>query len=74
VRAYSLEEWRDLFPAHGIRIEQEEIIDRHTSFAAWLERCDCTGETAERAREILSHRIDGDDYLSTVFMIKGVRK
>jgi SAM-dependent methyltransferase len=71
VRTYSLEEWRDLFSACGIKVEQEEVIDRHTSFSAWLERCDCTGETAERAREILSHRLDGDDYLSTVFLIKG---
>jgi len=73
VRTYSLEEWRDLFSAYGIGIEEEKVIDRHTSFSAWLERCDCTGETAERARELLSHRLDGDDYLSTVFMIKGVK-
>jgi SAM-dependent methyltransferase len=74
VRTRTLEEWRDLFAAHGLRVEREEVIDRHTSFSAWLERCDCTGETAGRARELLSHRLDGDDYLSTVFMIKGVKK
>jgi len=49
VRALSLEQWRELFGACGLAIEQTELIDRQISFSAWLERCNCTGKTAERA-------------------------
>jgi SAM-dependent methyltransferase len=73
VRTYSLEEWAALFAAAGLAVEATEVIERRTSFGAWLERCSCTGETAERARELLSHRLDGDNYTSTVFLIKGRR-
>jgi SAM-dependent methyltransferase len=73
VRCHPLEHWRALFNAAGLTIEREEVIDRQISLTAWLERCDCTGETAERVRELLSHRLDGDNYLSTVFLIKGVK-
>jgi SAM-dependent methyltransferase len=73
VRAYTLERWSALFSAAGLEVAASEVIERHTSFSAWLERCDCSGETAERTRELLSHRLDGDDYLSTVFLLKGVK-
>jgi SAM-dependent methyltransferase len=73
VRTYTLDEWSALFAAAGLEVAASEVIERHTSFSAWLERCDCSGETAERTRELLSHRLDGDDYLSTVFLLKGVK-
>jgi hypothetical protein len=73
MRCYSLDEWRALFAAAGLAIEASEVIERQTSFSAWLERCNCTGETAERARELLSHRLDGDNYASTVFLLEGVK-
>jgi SAM-dependent methyltransferase len=74
VAARSLEEWRGLFAAAGLRIEHEETIDRVISFQAWLDRCDCTGETAESARALLSHRLDGDGYLSSVFLIEAAKE
>jgi SAM-dependent methyltransferase len=73
LRCHSLDEWRALFSAAGLEIEASEVINRRTSFSAWLERCNCTGETAERTRELLSHRLDGDNYTSTVFLLKGVK-
>jgi hypothetical protein len=73
VRCYSLDEWRALFSAAELAIEAAEVIERQTSFSAWLERCNCTGETAEKTRELLSHRLSGDNYASTVFLIKGVK-
>jgi SAM-dependent methyltransferase len=73
VRCYSLDEWRARFTAAGLAIEASEVIERRTSFNAWLARCNCTGETAERTRELLSHRLDGDNYTSTVFLLKGVK-
>jgi SAM-dependent methyltransferase len=74
VRTLSLEQWREFFDDIGLVIEQVELMDRQISFSAWLERCDCTGETAERARELVSHRLDGDSYTSTVVLIKGVKR
>jgi hypothetical protein len=71
VRCYSLDEWRELFSAAGLALEATELIDRQTSFSAWLERCGCSGEAAEKTRELLAHRLDGDSYTSTVFLIKG---
>lgn len=73
VRALSLEQWRELCDASGLTIEQTEVMDRQISFGAWLERCGCEGEAAERARELVSHRLDGDNYTSTVFLFKGVK-
>jgi SAM-dependent methyltransferase len=72
-RCYSLDQWGELFSAAGLAIEATEVIERQTSFSAWLERCNCTGETAEKARELLSHRLSGDNYTSTVFLIKGLK-
>ena len=74
VRTYSLEQWAALFSTAGLAIEATEVIERQTSFNAWLERCNCTGETAEKTRELLAHRLSGDNYTSTVFLIKGVKK
>ena len=73
VRALSLDEWRGLCNASGLTIEQTEVMDRQISFQAWLDRCGCEGEAAERARELVSHRLDGDNYASTVFLLKGVK-
>jgi SAM-dependent methyltransferase len=73
VRAYSLEQWRGLFAAAGLEIESVEVIEREISFSAWLERCDCKGDRAEQVRELVSHRLDGDSYTSTVFLIKGAK-
>jgi ubiquinone/menaquinone biosynthesis C-methylase UbiE len=73
VSTRTLEEWKELFAQYGLRVEKAEVIDRNTSFSAWLERCDCKGETAQQVTELLSHRLDGDTYLSTVFLMKAVR-
>ncbi|MGD0274047.1 MAG: methyltransferase domain-containing protein [Gaiellaceae bacterium] len=74
VRAYSLEQWHELFAAAELEIESAEVIERQISFSSWLERCDCKGDQAEKARELVSHRLDGDNYVSTVFLIKGVKR
>ncbi len=71
VRAYSLDRWHELFAAAGLEVEAAEVIDREVSFSAWLARCDCEGERAEKARKLVSHRLDGDSYTSTVFLLEG---
>ncbi len=74
VRALSLDQWCELCAACGLEVEQTEVMDRQISFQAWLDRCGCEGEAAERTRELVSHRLDGDNYVSTVFLLKGVKK
>lgn len=74
VRALSLDKWQELCSARGLTVEQTEVIDRQISFQAWLDRCGCEGEAADRARELVAHRLDGDNYTSTIFLLKGVKK
>ena len=73
VRAYSLEELGSLIAAAGLAVESSELIDRQISFSAWLARCDCSGAEAERARELVAHRLEGDSYTSTIFLLRGVK-
>jgi SAM-dependent methyltransferase len=71
VAAHSLEQWRELFAEAGITFEAAEQIERTISFSAWLERCGCEGADAERARELVSHRLSGDGYVSSLIVLKG---
>jgi SAM-dependent methyltransferase len=59
VRNYSEEEWRALLEGARLRVEDVRLVERWISFAAWLERARCTGEDAERVRELLTDRIEG---------------
>jgi SAM-dependent methyltransferase len=73
VRNYSAPEWHSFFELAGLRVEDEQHFSRETDFAAWLERVDCTGEDAERVRELLGDRVaDGRLSLPTV-VLKGVK-
>jgi ubiquinone/menaquinone biosynthesis C-methylase UbiE len=73
VRAYSLEELKALFGAVGLSVTEAVVMDRAISFASWLERCGCAGANAERARELVSHRLNGNSYTSTVFLMMGLK-
>ena len=71
VAALSLEQWRERFVEAGIVFEMAEQIDREISFSGWLERCGCEGSDAEKARELVSHRLSGDGYTSSLIVLKG---
>jgi len=60
VRSYSEEEWRDMLVDAGLEIERVEYFEKTHETDEWLARTGCTGETAERVRELLAPRSDDD--------------
>jgi SAM-dependent methyltransferase len=54
VRSYSEEEWRELLVSAAFEVERVEHYRKTHDFEDWLARCDCTGEDAERVRELLA--------------------
>jgi SAM-dependent methyltransferase len=60
VRNYTEAEWRGMVTAAGLEIEELVVLPHTIDFPAWLERTACTGETAERVRELWGARVDGD--------------
>ena len=60
VRNYTEGEWRSLVETAGLEIEELVVLPHTIDFPAWLERTACTGETAERVRELWGSRVDGD--------------
>jgi SAM-dependent methyltransferase len=58
VRNYTEHEWRALAAAAGLEIEELVVLPHTIDFPAWLERTGCTGETAERVRELWGARVD----------------
>ena len=53
VRSLSDEEWRDLLVDAGLEIEQELYFSKTHDMDEWLARTGCTGDDAERVRELL---------------------
>ena len=60
VRNYTEPEWRALLAGSGLKIEQVVVLDKPISVGPWLERAGCAGEEAERVRELLADRIEGE--------------
>ena len=59
VRNYSEAEWRELVAGVGLKIDDVRRFEHTIDFAAWLERTGCTGDTAERVRELWGGRVAG---------------
>jgi len=60
VQNYTEAEWRGLFEAAGLQVEEVRHFDKPIELAPWLERAGCEGEEANRVRSLLADRIDGD--------------
>jgi SAM-dependent methyltransferase len=61
VRNYSEAEWRWFFETAGIEVEEVRIFSYPIELEPWLERTECTGADAERARALLADRVsDGN--------------
>jgi SAM-dependent methyltransferase len=60
VRNYSEAEWRVFAAAAGLSVEDVRFFDKPIELQPWLDRCGCEGEDAERVRELLVERIDGE--------------
>ena len=73
VRNYSAPEWHSFFELAGLEVADEQHFARDTDFDAWLERTRCTGDDAQRVRELLGDRVvDGRLPLPTL-VLKGVK-
>jgi len=69
VRNYSAPEWHSFCELAGLRVVDERHFLRDTDLADWLARVNCTGETADRVRELLGDRVaDGRLGLPTVVL------
>ena len=58
VRNYTESEWRELFEAVGLRIEQLRRMPKRIEVEPWLERAGTPKADAEKVRELLAERID----------------
>jgi SAM-dependent methyltransferase len=63
VRNYSEEEWRALFGAAGLEVEEVRRFDKPIELVPWLERAGCEGEEADRVRELVVDRL-ADGYVT----------
>jgi SAM-dependent methyltransferase len=60
VRNYTEDEWRSFFADARLQVEQAHIYVHPVLLEPWLERAGCTGKDAERVRELVASRLDGD--------------
>jgi SAM-dependent methyltransferase len=58
VRNYTEAEWRELFEAAGLRIEELKRMPKPIEVEPWLQRADTPSADADRVRELLADRID----------------
>ena len=58
VRCLTQEEWLSLFGRAGLDVVDVRSLPMRVEFEPWLARVGCTGETAERVRELAADRIE----------------
>jgi ubiquinone/menaquinone biosynthesis C-methylase UbiE len=54
VRSLSAEEWRELLESAALEVEQELFFSKEHDMDEWLARTGCTGEDADRVRQLLT--------------------
>jgi SAM-dependent methyltransferase len=54
VRSLSPEEWRELLESAALEIEQELYFSKEHDMDEWLARTRCTGDDADRVRQLLT--------------------
>jgi len=72
VRAYSEQEWRELFASAGLEVERTERYEKMLDFESWFQRTGTVGADAERARELLAPLTspDGDEWTSPMILVQ----
>jgi SAM-dependent methyltransferase len=71
VRNYTEDEWRSFFAAAGLEVEHVHMYVHPVLLEPWLERAGCTGKGAERVRELVASRLDGDRVRLERICLKG---
>jgi SAM-dependent methyltransferase len=72
-RSLTADEWRDLFVDAGLEVEQELFFSKEHDMDEWLARTGCTGDDAERVRELLVpfSSSDGTTWSNDYIVLKG---
>ena len=70
VRNYTEAEWRRFLEEAGARIEAVETLRHPVELQGWLDRAGCTGSDAERVRELVAGRTQGDRVLLDRIVIR----
>jgi len=60
VRNYTEAEWREVLEGAGLDVREIQVLEHTIDFPAWLARTGCTGETADRVRELWGERVSDD--------------
>ena len=74
VRNYTEDEWRSFFAEAGLEVEQAHTYVHLVLLEPWLERVGCTGKDAERMRELVAARMDGDRVRLERICLKGRKR
>ncbi len=72
-RSLTIEEWHDLFVDAGLEVEQELFFSKEHDMDEWLARTGCTGDDAERVRQLLEPftSADGTTWANDYIVVKG---
>ena len=71
VRSYTEDEWRRFLEEAGLAVDAVELFEKRHPVDSWLARTGCEGEEAERVRELLADRTDGDVWVDTKILLRG---
>jgi SAM-dependent methyltransferase len=71
VRSYTEAEWRGMFAAAGVQVEEVAFFEKRHDLDDWLARTGCAGEEAGRVRGLLAHVTDGGDWTDTKILLRG---
>lgn len=70
VRSYSEAEWRALLEGAGLTVEEVRRLAKSRPVDAWLEQVGCTGEEAERVKELLRERVVDGRYVDNKILVR----
>lgn len=73
VRNYTEDEFRGFLEDAGARVETVEPMRHPIELQGWLDRAGCTGEEADRVRELVADRTEGDRVVLDRIVIKAVK-
>jgi SAM-dependent methyltransferase len=70
VRNYTEDEWRRFLEDAGARVEVVDAIQHPIELQGWLDRAGCAGADAQRVRELVADRTDGERVVLDRIVIK----
>jgi hypothetical protein len=74
VRCHTEAEWRDLFAAAGLTVEDSRVLDKPVSLEPWLERAGCHGDAAARVRALLGEHVQDGKLMLSRLVLKGRKR